>query len=166
MNDKSICSEGVVRQMKHQSFMLKSALLIYIIAVLYITLLAWNYGASLGPAGPGGRNYNVIPFRSIYRIATFSPTIIDPIRILLGNVIMFVPLGFLLPTIWRNMRKQMTIVTIGFLFSFSIELSQFLFTHRVANIDDVILNSFGTWIGFMIFSFYLWTKQHVLIITK
>ena len=91
--------------MKHQSFILKSALLVYIIAVLYITLLAWNYGASLGPAGPGGRNYNVIPFRSIYRIATFSPTIIDPIRILLGNVIMFVPLGFLLPTIWRKHAK-------------------------------------------------------------
>ncbi len=135
--------------MKHSSLFFKTTLLLYLIVVLYITLFAWNYGASLGPAGPGGRNYNLIPFRSIYRIATFSPTIMDPIRILIGNVILFIPLGFLLPLIWRKMRKQVKVVMLGFLFSFSIEIIQFMFTHRVADVDDVFLNSLGTWKGYI-----------------
>ncbi|GAK01740.1 hypothetical protein JCM19055_4946 [Geomicrobium sp. JCM 19055] len=46
------------------------------------------------PDGPGGRHYNLIPFRSIYRIGVFSPDVIDPIKILIGNVLLFVPFGF------------------------------------------------------------------------
>lgn len=164
MEGRLCCLKEVVQNLKHQSLILRTAFFVYLISVLYITLLAWNYGASLGPSGPGGRNYNVIPLRSIYRIAMFSPTAMDPIRILIGNVILFIPLGFLIPAIWRKMRKQVKIVAIGFLVSLSIELSQFLFTHRVANIDDVLLNSFGTWIGACIFYLCYRLKRRIVIL--
>ncbi len=120
----------------------------YLLALIYVTLFAWNYGASLGPVGPGGRNYNLIPFRSIYRIAVYSPTIVDPIKILIGNIVLFIPFGFLAPIAVRFLRKSIIVTTIlGLLISVAIETSQFLFTYRVANIDDVILNTFGTLIG-------------------
>ncbi|MCM3713405.1 VanZ family protein [Halalkalibacter oceani] len=149
--------------MKQQTLILRTLLFLYIVVVLYITLLAWNYGASLGPAGPGGRNYNLIPFRSIYRIGVFSPTILDPLRILVGNILLFVPFGFLLPAVWRHLRHALVVVLIGMGFSLMIETSQFLFTHRVANVDDVILNSLGVWIGYGFFYVTLWLKRRIVL---
>ncbi|WP_017727466.1 VanZ family protein [Halalkalibacterium ligniniphilum] len=120
---------------------------IYIIAVLYVTLFAWNYGASLGPEGPGGRNYNLIPFRSIYRIAVFSPSWWNPVRLLIGDIVLFIPFGILLPLVQRRVNTLLKITGYGFIFTVVIETSQFVFTHRVANVDDVILNTFGAFTG-------------------
>ncbi|WP_332694610.1 VanZ family protein [Halalkalibacter lacteus] len=150
--------------MRHQKLILTSLLVCYLLALFYVTLFAWNYGASLGPAGPGGRNYNLIPFRSIYRIAVFSPTIADPIRILIGNIVLFIPLGFLLPSVCPKVRRLLMVFCISFSVSLLIEVSQFLFTHRVANVDDVILNTLGGVIGLLIFSCVYWTKQRIIYI--
>ncbi|KHF40488.1 VanZ family protein [Halalkalibacter okhensis] len=148
--------------MRHQKLIFTSLFLCYLILLFYVTLFAWNYGASLGPTGPGGRNYNVIPFRSIYRIAVFSPQLADPIRILLGNIVLFIPLGFLLPAIWIKAQRLATIILVGFSVSLLIEVSQFLFTQRVANVDDVILNTLGASIGLFIFSIIRWTKSRIV----
>ncbi|MFC0560427.1 VanZ family protein [Halalkalibacter alkalisediminis] len=150
--------------MGHRQLFRRALFVTYLIALFYVTLLAWNYGASLGPVGPGGRNYNLIPFRSIYRIAVFSPTINDPIRILLGNVVLFMPLGFLIPSIWVKLRRVAYIMAVGFSLSFLIEMSQFLFTQRVANVDDVILNTLGAVIGYMLFSICFWAKKRIVYI--
>ncbi|WP_035343957.1 VanZ family protein [Halalkalibacter hemicellulosilyticus] len=137
--------------------------IIYIIGLLYITLLAWNYGASLGPAGPGGRNYNIIPFRSIYRIGVFSPSLVDPIRILIGNIVLFLPFGFLVPALFSQLRKLIVVMVLGCLTSISIEVSQFVFTHRVANIDDVILNTLGVLIGYIAFSILYSLRRRIIV---
>lgn len=146
---------------------IKSLLLIcffiYLLSVIYITLFAWNYGASLGPTGPGGRNYNFIPFRSIYRIAVYSPTLKDPIKILIGNIILFIPFGFFLPIAFKKLRKAlMPTIFLGMLLSILIESSQFLFTHRVSNIDDVILNTLGAFIGAVIIKFGFFLKGKII----
>lgn len=134
----------------------------YLILVIYVTLLAWNYGASLGPVGPGGRNYNLIPLRSIYRIAVFSPTIIDPLKILVGNIILFIPFGFLAPIVMKRLRKSLLRTTLlAMLLSTMIESSQFLFTYRVSNIDDVILNTLGAFIGAALIKLIFFMKSKI-----
>ncbi|WP_231686781.1 VanZ family protein [Bacillus sp. JCM 19034] len=137
--------------------------IIYMMGLVYITLFAWNYGASLGPEGPGGRNYNLIPFRSIYRISMFSPTIMDPIRILIGNIILFIPFGILLAAIFPKLRHSAIVILFGFMTSCCIEICQFLFTYRVANIDDVLLNTSGTLIGYYLFSVLYFVRKRVII---
>lgn len=142
---------------------------LYLGLVIYVTLFAWNYGASFGPVGPGGRNYNLIPFRSIYRIAVFSPSIIDPIRILVGNIILFIPFGFLAPIVIKKLRKSLLTITIlGMFLSMTIEMSQFLFTHRVSNIDDVILNTLGAFIGAIsiMLCFFIKSKLYIFYVKK
>ena len=135
---------------------------VYIGLVIYITLFAWNYGASLGPVGPGGRNYNFIPFRSIYRISVYSPTIVDPLKILVGNIILFIPFGFLLPLAIKKLRKSLiTTVFLAMLFSLLIESSQYLFTYRVANVDDIILNTFGAFIGAVLIKICFFIKEKI-----
>ncbi|WP_158736433.1 VanZ family protein [Alteribacillus sp. YIM 98480] len=123
-------------------------LLVYLGTLFYVTLFAWNYGSSYGPLGPGGRNYNLVPFRSIFRIAYYSPDIDNPVRILGGNIFMFLPFGILTAALFKKKRRAAWVIpllSIGL--STFIEMNQFIFTHRVANIDDVILNTAGGLIG-------------------
>ena len=134
---------------------------LYIVAVLYITMFAWNYGASLGPDGPGGRHYNLIPFRSIYRIGVFSPDVIDPIKILIGNVLLFVPFGFFVPYLLKKLRSLWKVIVISVLFSLSIELYQFSFTFRVADVDDLILNTAGAIIGYGCYRIFTFTQKRI-----
>ncbi len=142
----------------------KLLLFIYLGTLFYITLLAWNYGASLGPEGPGGRNYNLTPFRSIYRISVFSKDVMDPIRILIGNIVLFLPLGFLLPMVYRGLSKAIVkVVIIGMFVSIFIEVNQFVFTYRVANIDDVILNTVGTFLGMLTYLLVKSINKRVII---
>lgn len=58
------------------------------------------------------------------------------------NIIMLMPLVFLLPYIWKNYRNIYKIAVIGFLFSFFIKVSQ-IPTNRAVDIDDLIMNTNG-----------------------
>lgn len=70
----------------------------------------------------------------------------------LGNILTFIPYGFfVLPLMTRRKKRlssafSLTVFT-GFLFSFCIEMSQWAFGVGVSEIDDLILNSFGIFLG-------------------
>lgn len=82
---------------------------------------------------------NLIPFRNI------------GISYVL-NIIMCIPLGFLLPFIWEAYRRFWITILTGAAFSAIIEISQ-LVTTRATDIDDFIANTLGTAIGFVIWLF-------------
>ena len=65
---------------------------------------------------------------------------------LVGNIIMFIPVGFLIPLLWRCSGK-LTIL-IGFLSSLSIELLQIPLP-RCTDIDDLWMNTLGAAIGML-----------------
>jgi glycopeptide antibiotics resistance protein len=68
---------------------------------------------------------------------------------------MFIPMGFLLPIVFHNLKNSI-IKTIlwGMTLSIIIEISQFIFPmNRIADIDDVILNIIGIIFGFCISRF-------------
>ncbi|WP_142307600.1 VanZ family protein [Bacillus toyonensis] len=66
------------------------------------------------------------------------------------NIVLFVPLGFLLPTIWPQFRKMKNTIYAGFFFSLAIELSQLL-NSRITDIDDVFTNTLGAIIGYVLY---------------
>ena len=66
------------------------------------------------------------------------------------NIIFFMPFGFLLPTLWNKFRKFIPTVFAGFIFSLIIEVGQ-LFTIRATDVDDIIMNTLGTILGFILF---------------
>ena len=65
------------------------------------------------------------------------------------NVLLFVPFGFFLPTLWGKFRNVKSTIMAGLLTTLFIEISQ-LFTGRATDIDDVITNILGTIIGYYI----------------
>lgn len=67
-----------------------------------------------------------------------------------GNVLLFFPLGILLPLLWRRLRfRRGLLIALGA--SITIELLQYVSrawgSHRLADIDDVILNVVGACLG-------------------
>ena len=65
------------------------------------------------------------------------------------NVLLFIPFGFFLPTLWEKFRNVKSTIVAGLLTTLFIEISQ-LFTGRATDIDDVITNILGTIIGYHI----------------
>lgn len=73
----------------------------------------------------------------------------------LGNIILLSPLAVLVPTLSKKFRSLKSVVILCFCTSCFIEFLQyvslFLGNLRSADIDDVILNTLGAFIGFGIF---------------
>lgn len=69
------------------------------------------------------------------------------------NIIMCIPLGFLLPFIWKDYRKIYKTTIVGLGFSLLIELSQ-LITTRATDVDDLIANTLGAIIGYLIWKVF------------
>jgi glycopeptide antibiotics resistance protein len=75
-------------------------------------------------------------------------------RYLLGNLVAFAPLGVLVPLLRPSWASWRDVLLIGLAASVVIELAQLAmsllmgFPFRVADVDDVILNTLGTILGF------------------
>ena len=67
----------------------------------------------------------------------------------LGNIGMFVPIGFLVPLLWRGQGLGRTAL-VGFLCSLAIELCQLLLP-RGTDVDDLWLNTLGAALGYGLF---------------
>ncbi|QEH67767.1 VanZ family protein [Cellulosilyticum sp. WCF-2] len=69
----------------------------------------------------------------------------------IGNFIWFVPLGALVPALFISQRKPGRVMLIGAIVSASIEILQYILCTGVTDIDDVILNTIGAGIGYIVF---------------
>ena len=65
------------------------------------------------------------------------------------NLLLFVPLGFLLPMLWDPFKTIKNSILAGFIVTSFIEISQ-VFTFRTSDINDIITNTVGTIIGYYI----------------
>lgn len=116
--------------------------IIYLISVIYVLCLFHvvtfqdsNFGVS-----------NFIPFKEIFRYSFGSPKFMKNV---IGNIVLFIPYGFLASYLLNN--KKFSVITILTLtVSVTIEAVQY-YIGRVFDIDDIILNLFGSVIGFLLF---------------
>jgi glycopeptide antibiotics resistance protein len=67
-----------------------------------------------------------------------------------GNAVLFVPLGFLLPLLTPRLNRLWPTVAAGFLLSTAVELTQLAFPGiRRPDVNDVLANTLGTAAGFL-----------------
>lgn len=69
---------------------------------------------------------------------------------ILLNVLFFIPIGFLLAAAMKRERFRFVLCT-GCMFSLTIETAQLLCRRGVCNIDDVIHNTLGCAIGYLVY---------------
>src|SRR5690606_29547924 len=68
-----------------------------------------------------------------------------------GNICMFIPIGFFLPLLWKRFKNPFLTVIVCLLISFGIETIQ-LILPRGTDVDDIILNTSGGLIGYILYS--------------
>ncbi|MNO15022.1 VanZ like family protein [compost metagenome] len=103
-----------------------------------------------------------IPFQGIWDMITYTFVLSDGesmpekgavlylVTNIFGNILIFAPLGFFLPLLWERFRAFSKTVLFGLVVSLVIECSQ-LFLVRGTDIDDLILNTTGTVVGYLAF---------------
>ena len=76
-----------------------------------------------------------------------------------GNVIAFMPMGFLQPLLSDRQRRKILVVLNCFIVSLLVETIQLVFKIGCFDVDDLFLNTLGGLIGLMIyFVFQKWMK--------
>jgi glycopeptide antibiotics resistance protein len=98
-------------------------------------------------------NSNFIPLKTIINYVFYEENQNIAIQNILGNIIVFVPFGFLLPLIVTRRLKIFSIVTLSFLLSLVLELVQISGIGSF-DVDDLILNTFGALLGFRILNIF------------
>ncbi len=94
---------------------------------------------------------NLVPFASIAQLITETVPEVA-IRNILGNVVLFVPFGLLLPLLFHRMQAFWPFIWRIVVISVGIEILQIFTRARSIDVDDVILNALGGAIGFGLLS--------------
>ncbi|MGM9537532.1 MAG: VanZ family protein [Candidatus Onthomonas sp.] len=110
--------------------------------VFEVTGAGTLYEALYSGISPGGGEVNLLPFSQI----------ISPLGYAL-NLLLGMPLGFLLPLLWDRMNRTGVIALSGLALSLLIELSQ-LCNYRTTDVDDLIMNTLGTLLGWLAFRLF------------
>jgi len=70
----------------------------------------------------------------------------------LGNILIFMPIGLLYPIAFTPIEQRIfSTIMFGVALSFLVELSQLVFSKGYFDLDDILLNTLGTVIGFILY---------------
>ena len=107
--------------------------------------LMLNFGGSHeGPA-------NLLPFKTILSYLFGEKGLIIALINLVGNIVLLVPIGFLVPFVYRNMTLKKSLV-LAVTAGVTIEMMQVVSRVGIFDIDDIILNALGVIIGYWTFT--------------
>jgi len=132
-------------------------LLLFMTALFSQTILTFLY---TGPVVTRPfSNVNLVPFRvfqdnyyAITELNFWQPFIIN----FLGNICIFMPIGFMIPLLWNRFNRFWKVAFIGLSISLFIEITQ-LPQARSSDIDDLWLNTVGSMLGY--FVYYVMKKR-------
>ena len=130
-------------------------LLVFKIYQLKISLLRFKFPPDAGQA-------NFLPFKTILPYLLGEPAWLIAIINLGGNIALLVPIGFLVPFVYRKMTWQKSLalaVAIGL----AIEGMQVVFRVGIFDIDDVILNALGVMTGYWVFTILVKTMMVTIL---
>lgn len=124
---------GKTRSLKNGRWFLHYLFTVYLIFVGIVTGMfsfdAWGLH--------GAHNYNLIPFTG------------EELSYIALNTLLFLPMGIFLPLVQsRKKRSFKKTVLFILLLSLFIECIQFFFVARLADIDDLLANTFGGMLGY------------------
>ena len=111
------------------------------------------------------RSINLIPFYSIMEYISGSSEITNTLAFVnvAGNIVIFIPLGIYLP-LFKNDKRAITNLLFILIVSLFVEITQGLLGIGASDIDDVILNCFGGWIGILGYKFSLFILRDEKIV--
>jgi len=145
---------GAIRRKQHSLFdiVLQSSFYVYIFSVLTLT----GYFVFFSQVSAHGWWH-----RMVHRVATNDGVSLEPFLFLkarrlltydvVGNFIMLLPLGIYLPLLYKKLQHFLAAVLAAMMVSVTIELMQLATNFRITDINDVILNTAGAAVGFILY---------------
>lgn len=135
------------------------SLFIYTIVVAAITIVPLPISRF---RDPGYSGINVVPLLNSLkcvlpdRAGRQHPMAGFCLQNMIGNIILFLPLGALLPFASEKFRTIKRVLLAALFFSLSIEaiqfVSRFFGSYRSIDVDDVLFNTSGAFLGFIIYT--------------
>ncbi|MEG1293589.1 MAG: VanZ family protein [Clostridium sp.] len=121
--------------------------LCYLIVLTYFMFFSDGFGRS----GHEGYSYNLTLFKEIKRFYTYRERLGMKSFLIntLGNIVCFMPFGFILPLISRRGGIWYNTFLLSFWLSFCIEVTQIVFQVGSFDVDDMFLNTLGGILGFI-----------------
>lgn len=129
-------------------FMLLIKVILFKYPLSMITSMMNNPNITLDVRIKGG---NFIPLRTIVYYILGGQNFRIAIENIMGNIIAFIPLGFLIPITFKRISKLKKIIIISFLISLLFEIIQLFTGIGSFDIDDILLNVFGAIIGYVVY---------------
>ncbi|MCD7818842.1 MAG: VanZ family protein [Lachnospiraceae bacterium] len=123
--------------------------LLYMAGLIYFLFLSEDFGHG----GTGEYDYNIYPFREIMRYIRYRELLGERAVLtnLFGNIIGFMPFGALVPLMARSARRVWRTTLLSFEVSALVEVSQLIFRVGCFDVDDMILNTLGGLLGYLLF---------------
>ena len=132
--------------------------LIYLAGLCYFLFFAENYGRVTGLEK---YRYNLVPFREIERFWKYRRDLgIHSFHNLAGNILGFVPAGFFIPMLWKEKRNFLYTVCMTFQLSMQAEILQLIFRIGSFDVDDLLLNTFGGMLGYLLLMLLIKWRDH------
>lgn len=142
--------------MNFKSMAQKLALAIYIAVIIKMTLIRgpiaelmddWTYNTVLCKVSTA----NFEPLKTIKMYLNMLPSSLALLN-LVGNVAGFIPLGYLLPLIFKKQRGLFRTSLTGLVSILFIETTQILTGLGEFDVDDILLNMVGVLLGRILYS--------------
>lgn len=127
--------------------------LVYIGIVTYFMFFAEIWGRT---KVCNDYSYNLVPFKEIKRFIKYREQlgIVAVATNIGGNIIGFMPFGFILPILTKKARKLLRILVLTFNLSLAIEMIQLISKVGCCDVDDMILNTLGGILGYIVFTIF------------
>lgn len=122
--------------------------IIYLVMMVYFLFFSEQMGRI-----PGNQyRYNLIPFAEIRRYLNYRSKIgnYHVLLNLLGNVVSFIPFGFVIPILTRK-QTALRMMLLSMAASVLVELLQLISMLGTFDVDDILLNTLGGLMGYWLF---------------
>ncbi len=119
---------------------------LYIILLAYFLFFSERYGRTITS---DEYKFNLKLFKEVRRFILYRKELgLESFIVnIFGNVLAFVPFGFVLPIISISNRKLLNITLLSLEFSLTIELIQLIFKVGIFDVDDIFMNTIGGILG-------------------
>lgn len=135
----------------------KTQILLYAVSICYIVVVIGATFLSRPPTDSYNDTMNLKLFSSyVEAYHNIGVVLLNNVllRNLILNIMLFIPLGFLLPLYSNKLRKMYIVVPIGLLATLTIEFTQHFNNYGTFEIDDALNNTIGTLLGYCIFMIF------------
>ena len=132
----------------------KIQIISWVFFIMYLVMMVYFlfFSEQMGRIPGTQYRYNLVPLAEIKRYLNYRDKIgsFHVMLNLLGNVFCFIPFGFVIPILTRK-QNALRMFLLSMAASVLVELLQLVSMLGSCDVDDIILNTLGGLIGYMMF---------------